>query len=115
MKIMTVIGTRPEGIKMAPVIKLLAQDPALKSVVVTTSQHREMLQTVFEVFDFKPDYDLKIMAPNQTLTQITSRVLLGMERVLQQEKPAQELADELLQLALEKGGRDNIAIAIITD
>lgn len=87
MKIMTVIGTRPEGIKMAPVIKLLAQDPALKSVVVTTGQHREMLQTVFEVFDFKPDYDLKIMAPNQTLTQITSRVLLGMERVLQQEKP----------------------------
>lgn len=55
MKIMTVIGTRPEGIKMAPVIKLLAQDPALKSVVVTTGQHREMLQTVFEVFDFKPD------------------------------------------------------------
>lgn len=87
MKIMTVIGTRPEGIKMAPVIKLLAQDPALKSVVVTTGQHREMLQTVFEVFDFKPDHDLKIMAPNQTLTQITSRVLLGMERVLQQEKP----------------------------
>lgn len=87
MKIMTVIGTRPEGIKMAPVIKLLAQDPALKSVVVTTGQHREMLQTVFEVFDFQPDYDLKIMAPNQTLTQITSRVLLGMERVLQQEKP----------------------------
>ncbi|MEO5283502.1 non-hydrolyzing UDP-N-acetylglucosamine 2-epimerase [Limosilactobacillus allomucosae] len=87
MKIMTVIGTRPEGIKMAPVIKLLAQDPALKSVVVTTGQHREMLQTVFKVFDFKPDYDLKIMAPNQTLTQITSRVLLGMERVLQQEKP----------------------------
>lgn len=87
MKIMTVVGTRPEGIKMAPVIKLLAQDPALKSVVVTTSQHREMLQTVFEVFDFKPDYDLKIMAPNQTLTQITSRVLLGMECVLQQEKP----------------------------
>lgn len=87
MKIMTVIGTRPEGIKMAPVIKLLAQDSALKSVVVTTGQHREMLQTVFEVFDFKPDYDLKIMAPNQTLTQITSRVLLGMERVLQQEKP----------------------------
>lgn len=87
MKIMTVIGTRPEGIKMAPVIKLLAQDPSLKSVVVTTGQHREMLQTVFEVFDFKPDYDLKIMAPNQTLTQITSRVLLGMERVLQQEKP----------------------------
>lgn len=72
---------------MAPVIKLLAQDPALKSVVVTTGQHREMLQTVFEVFDFQPDYDLKIMAPNQTLTQITSRVLLGMERVLQQEKP----------------------------
>lgn len=87
MKIMTVIGTRPEEIKMAPVIKLLAQDPALKSVVVTTGQHREMLQTVFEVFDFQPDYDLKIMAPNQTLTQITSRVLLGMERVLQQEKP----------------------------
>ena len=58
MKIMTVIGTRPEGIKMAPVIKLLAQDPSLKSVVVTTGQHREMLQTVFEVFDFKPDYDL---------------------------------------------------------
>ncbi|MFR0609551.1 non-hydrolyzing UDP-N-acetylglucosamine 2-epimerase [Limosilactobacillus mucosae] len=87
MKIMTVIGTRPEGIKMAPVIKQLAQAPDLESIVVTTGQHREMLQTVFKVFDFKPDYDLKIMAPNQTLTQITSRVLLGMERVLQQENP----------------------------
>ena len=65
---------------MAPVIKPLAQDPALNQWS-TTGQHREMLQTVFEVFDFQPDYDLKIMAPNQTLTQITSRVLLGMERL----------------------------------
>lgn len=84
---MTVIGTRPEGIKMAPVIKQLASDPAIESVVVTTGQHREMLQTVFDVFDFQPDYDLKIMAPNQTLTQITSKVLLGMESVLKQERP----------------------------
>lgn len=84
---MTVIGTRPEGIKMAPVIKQLASDPAIESVVVTTGQHREMLQTVFDVFDFQPDYDLKIMAPNQTLTQITSKVLLGMEAVLKKEQP----------------------------
>lgn len=87
MKIMTVIGTRPEGIKMAPVIKQLASDPTIESVVVTTGQHREMLQTVFDVFDFQPDYDLKIMAPNQTLTQITSKVLLGMEAVLKKESP----------------------------
>lgn len=69
MKIMTVIGTRPEGIKMAPVIKLLAQDPALKSVVVTTGQHREMLQTVFEVFDFKPDL---ILAHGDTSTTMAA-------------------------------------------
>lgn len=86
-KIMTVFGTRPEAIKMAPLVLALKEDPDLEPVVVVTAQHREMLDQVLEIFNITPDYDLNIMKPGQTLTQVTSRVLVGLEEVIQKEKP----------------------------
>jgi len=84
-KIVLTFGTRPEAIKMAPVVKNLEND--FETVVAVTAQHRDMLDQVLEVFKISPDYDLNIMTENQSLSQITSRVLLGMEEVLQKEKP----------------------------
>ncbi|MHD0397182.1 non-hydrolyzing UDP-N-acetylglucosamine 2-epimerase [Staphylococcus simulans] len=86
-KIMTIFGTRPEAIKMAPLVNQLKQDDKLEPVVVVTAQHREMLDAVLETFDIQPDYDLDIMKAGQTLSDITSRVLKGLEAIIQQEKP----------------------------
>ena len=77
IKVMTVFGTRPEGIKMAPVVKALEADEQVTPVTVVTGQHREMLQQVLDIFDVTPDYDLAIMEPNQSLAKITSKVLMG--------------------------------------
>ncbi|WP_209010575.1 non-hydrolyzing UDP-N-acetylglucosamine 2-epimerase [Anaerovorax sp. IOR16] len=87
MKIMTVFGTRPEAIKMAPLVKKLQEDPDIESVLCVTAQHREMLDQVLSLFELVPDYDLNIMKPNQTISMITANVLQGMESVLQKEKP----------------------------
>lgn len=87
MKIMTVFGTRPEAIKMAPLVKKLNEDPQIQSVLCVTAQHRQMLDQVLELFELTPDYDLNIMKPNQTISMITANVLTGMEPVLQKEKP----------------------------
>ncbi len=87
IKVMTVFGTRPEAIKMAPLIKELEKCPQIKSIVAVTAQHRQMLDQVLEIFDIKPDYDLNIMQPGQTLSQITSRSLLGLEEVINDAKP----------------------------
>ncbi|MEA4989203.1 MAG: UDP-N-acetylglucosamine 2-epimerase (non-hydrolyzing) [Anaerovorax sp.] len=87
MKIMTVFGTRPEAIKMAPLVKKLQEDPEIESVLCVTAQHREMLDQVLSLFELVPDYDLNIMKPNQTISMITANVLQGMESVLQKEKP----------------------------
>ena len=87
MKIMTVFGTRPEAIKMAPLVKKLNEDPDIESVLCVTAQHRQMLDQVLELFELTPDYDLNIMKPNQTISMITANVLTGMEPVLQKEKP----------------------------
>lgn len=87
MKIMTVFGTRPEAIKMAPLVKQLNEDPEIESVLCVTAQHREMLDQVLSLFELTPDYDLNIMKPNQTISMITANVLTGMEPVLQKEKP----------------------------
>lgn len=87
MKIMTVFGTRPEAIKMAPLVKQLNEDPEIESVLCVTAQHREMLDQVLSLFELTPDYDLNIMKPNQTISMITANVLTGMEPVLQREKP----------------------------
>lgn len=87
IKVMTVFGTRPEAIKMAPLIKELEKCSQIKSIVAVTAQHRQMLDQVLEIFDIKPDYDLNIMQPGQTLSQITSKSLLGLEEVINDAKP----------------------------
>jgi UDP-N-acetylglucosamine 2-epimerase (non-hydrolysing) len=88
LKILSVIGTRPEAIKMAPVIRALqARADQIESVVCNTAQHREMVDQVLEVFDLQPDIDLDIMQPGQTLPGLTSRVILGMTEVLQATRP----------------------------
>jgi UDP-N-acetylglucosamine 2-epimerase (non-hydrolysing) len=87
-KIILVFGTRPEAIKMAPLVKKFQQHPdKFDTKVCVTGQHRQMLDQVLDVFDIKPDYDLNIMAPNQDLYDITSKVLLGMRDVLKDAKP----------------------------
>lgn len=87
MKVLTVFGTRPEAIKMAPLVKKLNEEPSIESVLCVTAQHREMLDQVLELFELVPDYDLNIMKPNQTISQITSNVVMGLEEVFQKEKP----------------------------
>lgn len=87
IKVMTIFGTRPEAIKMAPLVKELENRKEIESIVCVTAQHREMLDQVLNVFDIKPNYDLNIMKQGQTLSEITSRVLLGLEEVIQKEKP----------------------------
>ena len=87
-RIMMVFGTRPEAIKMAPLIKELQKYPdAFETVVCVTGQHREMLDQVLEIFDIHPDYDLNIMKPGQDLYDITARVLTGMRDVLKTCRP----------------------------
>ena len=86
--ILIVFGTRPEAIKMAPLVKELQSEPErFKTVVCVTAQHRQMLDQVLHIFDIVPDYDLDIMKPNQDLFDITSRVLLGMRDVLKEVQP----------------------------
>lgn len=88
IKVMTIFGTRPEAIKMAPVVKELQRYPHFfMPIVAVTAQHREMLDQVLALFDIKPDYDLNIMQANQTLFDVTSKALLGLKEVLEQEKP----------------------------
>lgn len=86
-KILCVLGTRPEAIKMAPVILALKREPTLDVRVLATAQHRHLLDQVMKVFDIEPDMDLNIMQPNQTLTILTARLLLELDDVLQAEKP----------------------------
>lgn len=87
IKVMSVFGTRPEAIKMAPLVKELESREEIESVVCVTAQHREMLDQVLETFDIKPDYDLNIMKQGQTLSEITSRALMGLEEVIKEIKP----------------------------
>ena len=87
MKVIFIFGTRPEAIKMAPLIKAFEADNTFNNVVCVTGQHKEMLYQVLDFFEIKPDYDLKVMKPNQTIYEITSGVLLGLKEVLDKEKP----------------------------
>lgn len=87
IKVLSIFGTRPEAIKMAPLIKKLEENKDIANIVCVTAQHREMLDQVLEVFDIKPDYDLNIMKQGQTLSDITTRALLGLNEVLLKEKP----------------------------
>lgn len=86
--IILVFGTRPEAIKMAPLVKALQAHPEkFNTLVAVTAQHRQMLDQVLQIFEIRPDYDLDIMKPNQDLYDVTSRVLLGMRDVLSEAKP----------------------------
>jgi len=87
IKVLTIFGTRPEAIKMAPLVNKLHQEKGIESYVCVTAQHREMLDQVLDLFNIVPDYDLNIMKKNQTLTQITSKVLEGLEDVIKKVQP----------------------------
>ena len=87
IKVMTIFGTRPEAIKMAPLALELSRRPGLEALCCVTAQHREMLDSVLNIFGLKPDFDLNIMQPRQTLSAITSRCLLGAEKVLEEARP----------------------------
>ena len=87
IKVMSIFGTRPEAIKMAPLVMHLQSRPEFQSICCLTGQHREMLDSVMQIFRLKADYDLQIMQTRQTLSSITSRTLLGMDSVLEEAKP----------------------------
>ncbi len=87
IKVMSIFGTRPEAIKMAPLIKELEKRKEIESIVCVTAQHREMLDQVLETFKIKPDYDLNIMKQGQTLAEITTRALVGLEGVIKEVQP----------------------------
>lgn len=84
---MTIFGTRPEAIKMAPLVLEMKKDESIEPIVVVTAQHREMLDQVLETFEITPDYDLNIMKAGQTLSEVTGRVLNGLESVIKEVKP----------------------------
>ena len=87
IKVMTVFGTRPEAIKMAPLVLKLKKDDRFDEVTVVSAQHREMLDQVLDIFKIKPDYDFNIMHKNQTLEDITSKVMIDLSKVIKEEKP----------------------------
>ena len=87
LRVLSVFGTRPEAIKMAPLVQELASRPDIASLCCVTAQHRQMLDSVLQVFDLQPDRDLDIMTPRQTLSTITSKCLLGMDAVIDELRP----------------------------
>lgn len=87
IKVMSIFGTRPEAIKMAPLVKELEIRKEIESIVCVTAQHREMLDQVLNTFDIKPDYDLNIMKQGQSLADVTTRALVGLEEVIKKVKP----------------------------
>jgi UDP-N-acetylglucosamine 2-epimerase (non-hydrolysing) len=88
LKVMTIFGTRPEAVKMAPlVLELQRREDQIQSIVCVTAQHRQMLDQVLDFFEIKPNYDLNVMKDRQTLTETTVRVLEGLEPVLAEAKP----------------------------
>ena len=87
LKVMTIFGTRPEAIKMAPLVKELERRPEIESLCCVTAQHRQMLDTVLDIFRIKPEFDLDIMEAKQSLSTITCKCLLGLEEVFQKVRP----------------------------
>ena len=87
LKVMTIFGTRPEAIKMAPLVKALQAAPDMEPIVTVTAQHRDMLDQVLNLFNITPDYDLNIMSQGQTLYDVTNRALMGLKDVLEEAKP----------------------------
>ena len=86
-RVLSIFGTRPEAIKMAPVVKALEVTPGIHSRVCVTAQHREMLDQVLELFKIKPDVDLNLMRPNQSLAHLTAQILENIDPVLAEERP----------------------------
>ena len=87
VRVLSVFGTRPEAIKMAPVVLALAESERFDSRVCVTAQHRQMLDQVLNLFDIKPDYDLNVMQQGQDLFDVTARTLLGLRDILKEDKP----------------------------
>ncbi len=87
IRVLSIFGTRPEAVKMAPVVKALASEPAIESRICVTAQHREMLDQVLSLFGIRADIDLNLMSPNQSLTHMTAEILTHLEPVLTSEKP----------------------------
>lgn len=87
IKVLSVFGTRPEAIKMCPLVKQLEKDEDIESIVCVTAQHREMLDAVLDIFDVKPDYDLNIMKHGQTIVDVSNKVLYGVDSVIKKCKP----------------------------
>ncbi|HSO12896.1 MAG TPA: UDP-N-acetylglucosamine 2-epimerase (non-hydrolyzing) [Anaerolineales bacterium] len=92
MKILSVLGTRPEAVKMAPIVRLLGKTDGIESHVCVTAQHRQMLDQVLELFQIKPDYDLDLMREGQSLAQLTAGIFLHLDPVLEELKPDWVLA-----------------------
>lgn len=88
IKVMTIIGTRPEAIKMAPILRQMARDPNIQSILVNTGQHRQMIDQVFEVFSIYPDYDLALMKENQELSNLSSDIIVGTYKIIKKEQPS---------------------------
>lgn len=87
LRVLSIVGTRPEAIKMAPVIRELRNHDNVDSSVCVTAQHREMLDQVLELFDIAPDYDLNVMRPNQSLNQLVARIASELEPLLNRLQP----------------------------
>ena len=92
MKILSVFGTRPEAVKMAPIVRLLKRTPGIETRVCVTAQHRQMLDQVMELFQIKPDYDLNLMRDNQSLAEISASIFTHLDPVLADFKPDWVLA-----------------------
>ncbi|MBV5331492.1 UDP-N-acetylglucosamine 2-epimerase, partial [bacterium] len=92
MKILSVFGTRPESVKMAPIVKLLAQTAGVESRVCVTAQHRQMLDQVLGLFEIKPDYDLDLMRADQSLAQLSAAIFTHLDPVLEDFQPDWVLA-----------------------
>ena len=92
MKVFVIVGTRPEAIKMAPVYRALKDEASIEPVLVSTGQHREMLDQVLDWFALTPDHDLNLMAPNQTLSHVMAQAIAGLDRLIDLEKPNAVLA-----------------------
>ena len=96
VRVMTIFGTRPEAVKMAPLVAELQGRETIEALCCVTAQHRQMLDSVLEIFHLRPDFDLDIMEPRQTLSTITTKCLLGMEGVLEYAKHHQA-TDRILE------------------
>ena len=87
IKVLSVFGTRPEAIKMCPLVKTLEKDERIESIVCATGQHREMLDAVLEIFNVKPQYDLNVMSHGQTIVDVSNKVLTGVDKVIKECNP----------------------------